>query len=145
MNIHSFIALCSPDNQLILIDTNILNYGIFFQFSRLNEKEKRTRYPTPAQSITVLLEKLRVVPQRIKEFLTFYGTHCSLPSLQQPATCHKPEADDSNPVYSKFISILFPLLILGLFLVGVVFPTKPSKHSPSSLCVLHASIVSSRN
>jgi len=72
MNIHSFIALCWPDNQIILTDTNILNYGIFFHFSGLNEKEKLTRYPKPAQSSTVLLEKLRVLPQRINEFLTFY-------------------------------------------------------------------------
>lgn len=124
---------------------NILNYDRFFQSSRLNEKEKHTWYPKPAQLSTVVLKKL-IVPHLIKEFLTFYGMKMFIAVLIKARHLSLTMVTWLQSYLFKFILILSSLLLLGLRsgLFSLGFPTKPSKHSPSPLCVLHAPLVSSR-
>lgn len=147
MNVQYFILLYSPDNQQILINTNILNDGLLFQFSRLNENGTCTRYPKPFQSSAGRLEKLRV-PEVMKEFLTLCGTQMFIDW-----------AHNTPPFLTKqiqttpflFIQNYFQFYFLFYFQVFEVVsflwvsPTKPSKHSPSPWCVLHAPVVSSCN
>jgi hypothetical protein len=74
------------------------------------------------------------------------GVHCR-PHNSPPLVTNQIQMTSVFFFYSKFTPILSSLLLLSLRSGRFTwaFPTRPSKHSPFPLCVLHAPVVSSRN
>ena len=81
-----------------------------------------------------------------KKLAAFYGTECSLPQLQEPATCPYPEPDQPSPCPpSPFLKIHFKIILPSTPGSSLRFPhqnpvcTSPLSHTCYMACASHYS------